>query len=393
MSGLLKICLNAISLTLLLLLASCSQNPVRTTDNSSVLDFDEKSIRSVVDEKFIKTLTENLNNGTLTEDDFHIEYLISEVRKFDGTQNISDSKMLKSLVNAFNNKVSTANNDKLKWLFVTFRGNNSNKEPLDLVYRLDGIEAIQYISIKLLNTRDGVKIADWYNHNSQLTLSYAVGKYVSLGYLATKKQKSNPDDTTLRAFSNFSKTLLKGNYQALNKWFNRLPESYKNERLIQIRRLEAARQESQDVYHSALEEYYARFGTRMTDGHLIDYYLYIGENTKAAKLFEKQSQEIGGDAELDVFIASVYFLGEDYKSCLKYTKSLMRKTPKDERAYWLSLKCFANLNQHQEMLLVLDILKHTFQFTIETQFFDQEEYYLGFKNSKQFDIWYNKNQG
>ena len=395
----------SLAIVLIILISSaCSHQPRQKTvvtvkpAFSNIADFKEVNysdfeFSDAQRKAFVETILPKLNGGTLTKNEIDLEYLYTKIKSQEDLPYINQSKFNANLINGFNNQMSTVSSDELKWIFIKYLPYQASDKFHYILFRLDGAEGIQYMSLKIRKVGDSFKIADLHNYNTNFLFSYTIGRFMALSYKASKLSQFDPQSKVFEVFSNFSRALAVNDYEEMEKWFNLLPETYKYEPVIQNRRLVTAQISGQENYHLVLEDVYKRFKNNdQFNYYLIDYYIYKEDFHGAIALFKEQSALFDGDNEIDVFIASLYFLGKDYQAALNEVKSIVIKSPDEERAYWLALSCLANLDRHHEMLVVLDILKHTFQYNINSEFFDEEVYYISFKNSKAYTIWQSKNE-
>lgn len=258
----------------------------------------------------------------------------------------------------------------------------------------DGLVILEF---ELVIKNNKVRIINWYDHVAGLYFTNALRAVVIDIHKALELLET--EDASDKVFAEFDykklKTLLSGiragDFDVIDAAYKELPSKYKSNSIYGIRHIQAAITVDKESYINAAEQFIKKFGNRPQQGLLLlDYFHEKNMKKEFLEVFENAEGRLGEDAAFFTLKARIYENNSDLK---KYYSLMLKAINNDSSfssGYWVLVKHFAEKENFEDCVLVLDVLEKVFSYKFDRETFRGYEEYEKLSQSAIYIDWIDK---
>lgn len=197
-----------------------------------------------------------------------------------------------------------------------------------ILFRFFQGEGLNYHDYELVKYKDGVRIADLFDYMTGQNFTKTVAQLITSVDDLSKEAGDMLADKSLKEMVQIKNLVSVEKYEEAKKYYDRLPESFKKEKIFQTMNLQITSGLSDDAYSEALFKFEQSFANDPSAQlALVDAYFFKKEYAKAIGALDKLDSAIGGDPFINYIRALLISQTGDTKQTIKYLEKLHKDMP------------------------------------------------------------------
>lgn len=197
---------------------------------------------------------------------------------------------------------------------------------------------------------------------------------------------ADPLAQSIRSISEMRAMIKDGQFEKAIEIYDKLPEKVQNEKIINLTRMQAAIQVSDDAYASSIEDYRQRFpGDAALDFLLIDGYFFKKDYEKMLDCIDRTSEHVGGDAWLLSMRAQTLAHLERFEQARDVAQEAIRLEPELQDVYWRAITVSLMGKDFDETVKLLNMVEQ--DLGLELADLTELHDYAEFVESPQYEAW------
>ncbi|MEO1051834.1 MAG: hypothetical protein AAFX87_14485 [Bacteroidota bacterium] len=349
-----------LSLTLIVLLQACQSEPEeKLLDEQAYIDFG-KMIETAFNEGDAETFHKNFDADHFTDlalKDFGYSLDDAEIKRGAKEDLASFGKEIVRAVKA----------DDGLYSFIRYYEKDNRAH---LIFRLYGLEGLNYHDYELSTVDGEIRIVDLYIFLSGESISKTMGRL--FGLLFNKEESSvfsrSIDDENFQAFQKLTEIKSKLNlfdYIGAYNLFEELPDELKKEKMGHILNMQIlVNMDKEDEYKAAINNYRRNFPDDPSlDLVLIDYYTIKEDWDKLIQSIDNLDKSVGGDELLEAYRGYAMLGAEQYEEAQMKFENIADDFPKIEEFQFALLTTLLFNEQYDRVIKQAEVMKRELELT------------------------------
>ena len=250
-------------------------------------------------------------------------------------------------------------------------------------FRFSNNQGSTFVSYILEPTPDGYKIIDLIDHSLGLMLSEKTAFLYALAFSSNLWDM----DAARKLFKAIELFQQNQSREALALIGQISPQVLKEKAVIGIY-LEIAASIDQEAIKSGLELLKRFHGEDPRTAFLLSgLYLLNNDLPSAIDALKESLTVVGPDAGIHSTIAEDYLALDEIELAISHANEAIRIDPTQQKAYWVLALAFVKNDEAKEALLAFDVLKTSFGYTFDKNYFYQDRNFAALLAQPEFRAW------
>lgn len=251
-----------------------------------------------------------------------------------------------------------------------------------------------YYELRVKKIKNQYFIYDIFIRANSQYISETIGQAVVMmlglpsGWIAALAYPEGSRNEVVKLIGEANAARAKGDFQSAFDFLQELPQSVKEEDVVNLMMVMISAQLGDDIYRREL----SIFAERQSENPrynfmLIDHYYYMGQYQKAFSAVEKMLKRYPNDAALMQIKAVIYLEQKEYQKADAVLQLAQQLEPDFEDTYWTGVAVNLRKKDYARMIYWLEQLEQQSGAQFDAANFEDDETYKEFINSDEFLHW------
>jgi tetratricopeptide (TPR) repeat protein len=196
------------------------------------------------------------------------------------------------------------------------------------IFRLYSSAGVNYFDFELVKYKDEIKAADIYVFTLGQNISESLAEVIDIFEKHEKNKEGQEKYQYQKHLKEIKALIRERQFQDAKKYFDKLPESFKKERLFMVMNITICSELDDDLYKAALVQLESKFSNDpSTQLFLIDSYILDKDFDHALEAIDVLDNAVKTDPLLNFLRGNIYAQKEDYSKAIFCYEQLKKDKP------------------------------------------------------------------